>query len=377
MSDAKILASRRLRATPYSARVAATGATGYTVYNHMWLATVFQGLREDYAHLKRYAQIWDVSVERQVELHGPDAHKLACLISARDLSKAEVGRCYYAPICDQHGKMINDPVALRLADDKYWFSIADSDLLLWVQGLALGLDLDVAICEPDVSPLAVQGPMAENLLVDVFGEPIRDIKFFRFAAFPFKGRMLNIARSGWSKQGGFEIYLDDSSLGEDLWDAIWEKGGKYNLRPGCPNLIERIESGLLSYGNDMNREDTPLEIGLEKFINLDDEADFIGKQALIAQREEGVKKRLMGIEMDGEELNPVPVPEPVLVDGKKVGILTSAVYSPDYHGNIGFTMIATEHAYDGAKVTVQSAQGTRNGVICEIPKLWSRVQENK
>ncbi len=377
MSRATILASRRLRATPYSTRVAQMGASGYTVYNHMWLATMFGGLAQDYAHLKKYAQIWDVSVERQVQIKGPDAHKLACMISARDLTNAKVGRCYYAPICDQHGKIINDPVALRLADDKYWFSIADSDLLLWVQGLALGLNLDVDICEPDVSPLAIQGPMAEDLMVDVFGEEIRDIKFFQFKAFPFEGRMLNIARSGWSKQGGFEIYLDDGSLGEVLWDAIWEKGEPYYLRPGCPNLIERIEGGLLSYGNDMNRENTPLEIGLEKFINLDSDRDFIGKEALIAQRDVGIKKRLMGIEMDGEEMTPVPEPEDVVVDDVKVGILTSAVFSPDYGANIGFVMIAIEHAHDGAVVEVQSAQGTRKGVICEVSSLWSRAQTSE
>lgn len=375
MADTLISPSRRLRTTPYSNRVAENGATGYTVYNHMWLPTVFGGLRQDYSHLKEYVQIWDVSVERQVELKGPDAHKLACLISARDLSKAQVGRCYYAPICDQHGKMINDPVALRIADDQYWFSIADSDMLLWVQGLAYGMGMDVEVSEPDVSPLAIQGPMAEDLMVDVFGEAIRDIKFFRFAAFPFKGRMLNIARSGWSKQGGFEIYLDDSSLGEDLWDAIWDKGEKYYLRPGCPNLIERIEGGLLSYGNDMTREDTPLEAGLEKFINLDGDADFIGKAALIAQRDAGVTKRLMGIEMDGMEMTSVSVPEPLTVDGKKVGILTSAVFSPDYEGNIGFAMVSVEHAYDGAKVTVESLQGSREGTICEVGTMGKRVQE--
>jgi dimethylsulfoniopropionate demethylase len=377
MSGAMIFPSRRLRATPYTTRVTELGVTGYTVYNHMLLPTMFMGLREDYAHLKKYAQIWDVAGERQVQLEGPDAHKLACMISARDLSNAQVGRCYYAPICDQNGMMINDPVALRLADDKYWFSIADSDLLLWVQGLALGMDLDVEICEPDVSPLAIQGPMAEDLLVEVFGESIRDIKFFRFAAYPFKGRMLNIARSGWSKQGGFEIYLDDSSLGTDLWDTIWARGEKYNLRPGSPNLIERIESGLLSYGNDMNREDTPLEIGLEKFINLDGEHDFIGKDALIAQRDAGITKRLMGIEMDGAEMSPVSIPEAVMVNDEQVGILTSAVYSPDSEANIGFTMIAVEHAVEGAEVIVQSAQGERIGVICEIPTLWNRVQRRK
>ena len=188
---------------------------------------------------------------------------------------------------------------------------------------------------------------------------------------------MNIARSGWSKQGGFEIYLDDSSLGDDLWDTIWAKGEKYNLRPGCPNLIERIESGLLSYGNDMNREDTPLEIGLEKFIKLDGEADFIGKAALIAQRDAGITKRLMGIEMDGDEMTPVSMPEAVTVNDQQVGILTSAVYSPDSEANIGFTMIAVEHAHDGAEVVVNSAQGVRKGVICEIPVLWSRVQRRK
>jgi len=373
MSGAMLSPSRRLRATPYTERVTELGVTGFTVYNHMLLPTVFSGLRQDYSHLKKYVQIWDVSVERQVQLEGPDAHKLACMISARDLRNAEVGRCYYAPICDQQGKLINDPVALRLADDKYWFSIADSDMLLWVQGIAYGMGLDVHICEPDVSPLAIQGPMAEDLMVDVFGDEIRDIKFFRFKAFPFKGRMLNIARSGWSKQGGFEIYLDDSSLGLDLWDAIWDKGEPYYLRPGCPNLIERIESGLLSYGNDMNREDTPLEIGLEKFIALDSDAEFIGKDALIKLRDEGIKKRLMGIEIDGDEMTSVAEPEPIMVDGKQVGILTSAVFSPDYELNIGFVMMKVEHADEGTEVIVESSQGTRKGEICEIGSLWSRL----
>ena len=245
MSGSLLFPSRRLRATPFTSRVSALGVTGYTVYNHMLLATVFESLQEDYKHLKKYVQIWDVSVERQVQLLGPDAHKLACMISARDLTNAKVGRCYYAPICDQNGAIINDPIALRLAENKYWFSISDSDLLLWVQGIAIGLGLNVDICEPDVSPLAIQGPFADDLMADVFGEEIREVKFFHFKAFSFRGHMLNIARSGWSKQGGFEIYLDDTNLGEELWDAIWAKGKKYNIRAGCPNLIERVEAGLL------------------------------------------------------------------------------------------------------------------------------------
>ena len=377
MSGSLLFPSRRLRATPFTSRVSALGVTGYTVYNHMLLATVFESLQEDYKHLKEYVQIWDVSVERQVQLLGPDAHKLACMISARDLTNAKVGRCYYAPICDQNGAIINDPIALRLAENKYWFSISDSDLLLWVQGIAIGLDLNVDICEPDVSPLAIQGPCADDLMADVFGEEIREVKFFHFKAFSFRGHMLNIARSGWSKQGGFEIYLDDTNLGEELWDAIWAKGKKYNIRAGCPNLIERVEAGLLSYGNDMNREDTPLEIGLEKYVSLDSEVDFIGKAALQKQRKVGIKKRLMGIEIDGSKMPPLTMPKKVSIEGKNVGMITSGVFSPDYGGNIGFAMIKASNAYVGAEVMIDSEEGPQRGILCEIGDLWAQVQSNR
>jgi len=377
MSGSLLFPSRRLRATPFTSRVSALGVTGYTVYNHMLLATVFESLQEDYKHLKENVQIWDVSVERQVQLLGPDAHKLACMISARDLTNAKVGRCYYVPICDQNGAIINDPIALRLAENKYWFSISDSDLLLWVQGIAIGLGLNVDICEPDVSPLAIQGPFADDLMADVFGEEIREVKFFHFKAFSFRGHMLNIARSGWSKQGGFEIYLDDTNLGEELWDAIWAKGKKYNIRAGCPNLIERVEAGLLSYGNDMNREDTPLEIGLEKYVSLDSEVDFIGKAALQKQRKVGIKKRLMGIEIDGSKMPPLTMPKKVSIEGKNVGMITSAVFSPDYGGNIGFAMIKASNAYVGAEVMVDSEEGPQRGILCEIGDLWAQVQSNR
>tara|TARA_B110000908_G_scaffold5695_1_gene7251 strand:- start:5006 stop:6139 length:1134 start_codon:yes stop_codon:yes gene_type:complete len=377
MSGSLLFPSRRLRATPFTSRVSALGVTGYTVYNHMLLATVFESLQEDYKHLKEYVQIWDVSVERQVQLLGPDAHKLACMISARDLTNAKVGRCYYAPICDQNGAIINDPIALRLAENKYWFSISDSDLLLWVQGIAIGLGLNVDICEPDVSPLAIQGPFADDLMADVFGEEIREVKFFHFKAFSFRGHMLNIARSGWSKQGGFEIYLDDTNLGEELWDAIWAKGKKYNIRAGCPNLIERRPASTLSYGNDMNREDTPLEIGLEKYVSLDSEVDFIGKAALQKQRKVGIKKRLMGIEIDGSKMPPLTMPKKVSIEGKNVGMITSAVFSPDYGGNIGFAMIKASNAYVGAEVMVESEEGPQRGILCEIGDLWAQVQSNR
>jgi len=374
MAEAKLFPTRRLRATPYTARVEAAGVSGYTVYNHMLLPTVFQGLEEDYAHLKQYAQIWDVSAERQVQIAGPDAHRLACMISARDLRNAQPGRCYYAPITNANGGLLNDPVALCIAPDKYWFSIADGDLLLWIAGLAQGLNLDVTVTEPDVSPLAIQGPMAEDLLVDVFGEKIRDIKFFRFTAFPFMGRMLNIARSGWSKQGGFEIYLDDSGLGLALWDAIAAKGAPYNLRAGCPNLIERLESGLLGYGNDMTNDDTPLEIGLEKYCSLDSDADFIGKDALLRQRDAGIKKKLMGLVIQGSPMAPVSMPLECKDGASKVGIVTSGVFSPDLNCNIGFAMLDISTAQAGAEISVDTPSGMRKAEVCEIADFEIRLK---
>lgn len=376
MAGAPISKSRRLRSTPYTDRVEANGVTGYTIYNHMLLPTAFASLEDDYTHLKKYAQIWDVAAERQVQLKGPDARKLAVLMSARDLTKAQPGRCYYAPILDHKGGFINDPIALCLADDLFWFSIADGDMLYWAMGLATGLGLDVEVTEPDVSPLAVQGPMAEDLMVDVFGEEIRGVGFFKFKAFPFKGRMLNIARSGWSKQGGFEIYLDDSALGGDLWDAIWEKGEPYNLRAGCPNLIERIEGGLFGFGNDMTSNETPLEIGLEKFISLDADYDFIGKEALLAQRAEGVKRKLKGIRISGSRMKGIPEPQDCFVNGVKVGFATSGVYSPDFGTNIAFAMVDIDHAengsvldmdFDGSVVSTDFDGETRKCVVCDIP----------
>lgn len=374
MPETNLFPTRRLRATPYSARVKAAGVSGYTVYNHMLLPTVFKGLEEDCAHLKEYAQIWDVAAERQVQLAGPDAHKLACMISARDLRKAQPGRCYYAPITDKSGGLLNDPVALCIAPDKFWFSIADGDLLLWVAGLAHGLNLDVTVTEPDVSPLAVQGPMAEDLLVDVFGEDIRAIKFFRFTAFPFMGRMLNIARSGWSKQGGFEIYLDDANLGHALWDAIAAKGAPYNLRAGCPNLIERLESGLLGYGNDMTNDDTPLEIGLDKYCSLDSDANFIGKEALLRQRDAGIKKKLMGVTIEGDPITPVALPLTCKDGATKVGIVSSGVFSPDLNSNIGFAMLDIPAASIGSNIEIETPSGLRKAEVCEIADFEARLK---
>ncbi|MCL4130336.1 UNVERIFIED_CONTAM: hypothetical protein GTU68_036823 [Idotea baltica] len=367
MTGAPIFPTRRLRTTPYMDRVVENGVSAFTIYNHMFLPVVFNSLEEDAAHLKTHVQIWDVSAERQVQIQGPDARKLAVMLSARDLRGALPGRCYYAPITNQDGKFINDPIALCLADDLFWFSVADSDLIHWVAGLATGLGLDVKVSEPDVSPLAIQGPKAEDLMADVFGEAIREVKFFRFAQFEFKGRKLNIARSGWSKQGGFEIYLDDFTLGNDLWDAIWAKGAPYDLRVGCPNLIERVEGGLLSLGTDMTADDTPLNASLDRFISLNSGHDFIGKDALIAQRDAGGYRRLKGLKISGQPAAPISNLVDCFLGNKKVGFVTSAVYSSDFNSNIAFAMLDAEAQENGTEIQLTLDNLERTAIVCDIP----------
>jgi len=359
--------SRRTRRTPFSARVEALGVKGYTVYNHTLLATVFRSVEEDYRHLKRHVQLWDVSCERQVALQGPDAARLAQLMTPRDLSRAVVGQCLYAPLVDDAGGMVNDPVVLKLAEDRYWLSIADTDVLLWAKGLAQGLGLDVAVEEPPVTPLAVQGPKADDLMAAVFGEAVRAIRFFRFELLPFQGRRLVVARSGWSKQGGFEIYLDDSALGLALWDALWEAGQPFEVRPGCPNLIERIEGGLLSHGSDMTLENNPFECGLDRYCHLERPIDFLGRAALERVKAEGPARLIRGVSFEGEACPACVEPWPVTAQGDAIGTVTSAAYSPDLGRNIAFAMLERGHWDPGTPVGVETPDGPRPGKVADLP----------
>lgn len=360
-------ATCRIRSTPFTARVEAQGVKGYTVYNHMLLPTVFRSFEEDYRHLKRHVQLWDVSCERQVELRGPDAARLAQLMTPRDLSRAAVGRCLYAPLVDERGGMLNDPVVLKLAEDRFWLSLADSDVLLWAKGLALGFGLEVAVEEPDVFPLAVQGPRADDLMARVFGEAVRAIRFFRFAALPFQGHPLVVARSGWSKQGGFEIYLDRPALALPLWDVLWHAGQDLEVRAGTPNGIERIESALLSYGSDMTRDNNPLECGLERYCALDAPIDFIGREALRRIRDAGVARMIRGLRVEATSLPPCTGRWPVRADGEAVGAVSSAAVSPDLGCGMALAMLDRGHWASGTAVTVEAPDGAHSATVCDLP----------
>lgn len=367
MTPPTLAITRRIRSTIFSTRLEAYGVKSYTVYNKMLLPTQIVGVEDDYHHLRSAVQVWDVACERQVEIAGPDAARFTQMLTVRDLRSFDVGRCGYAPLCDHDGRMVNDPVVSRVADDRFWLSIADSDVLLWAAGIARTMGADVEVTEPDVSPLAVQGPRSDDTMARVFGDEVREIKFFRFRSLQFRGHPMLVARTGWSAQGGFEIYVDDAELGGLLWDDLMVAGEEFGIRPGCPNLIERVEAGLLTYGTDMTRDDTALEAGLDKYCALDAPIEAIGIDALRRQRDEGVTRRLCGFVIDGDR---VPLPRdvwPVAVDGEPVGRVTSAVWSPRLGTNVALGMMPVDLTEPGTGITLLAPDGERTGHVSAVP----------
>ena len=359
--------SRRLRSTIYSSRIENQGVTSYTIYNHMLLPAGFEGsLEETYNHLKNHVQIWDVAAERQIEIKGKDAYQLVQLMTCRNLSNAKEGKCYYCPIIDENGGMINDPVVLKFNNEKWWISIADSDVMLFAKGLAIGKKLEVSIFEPDVNILAVQGPKAFNLLEKIFGKKILDLKFYNFNYFNFKNSKHLIARSGWSKQGGVEIYVEETKSGLELYDLLFEEGKEFNVKPGCPHQIERIEGALLSYGNDIDINDNPFECRLEKFVNLENDIEFLGKEKLIKIKNNGIEKKLMGVKINLDKIN-LRSAINLTIDNKIIGEIRSAVFSPTFNKVIGIAMINKPYFTNKGYFDILIDSKKYVGEICDIP----------
>jgi len=362
-----IAKSRRIRSTPYSSRIEKQGVTAYTTYNHMLLPAAFGSLEETYYHLKENVQIWDVAGERQVEISGKDSARLVQLMTCRDLSKSKIGRCYYCPIIDDQASLINDPIILKLDEQRWWISIADSDVILFAKGLAIGHKFDVKIFEPNVDILAVQGPKSFMLMEKIFGKKITEMKFFGFDYFEFAGAKHLIARSGWSKQGGYEIYVENTKSGLALYDKLFELGKEFDVKPGCPNLIERIESALLSYGNDIDNNDNPLECGLDKYVNLDTDVNFLGKAKLKEVKKNGITRKLMGVIIEANEIN---VPKSInLIDEKnlKIGELRSGAYSPHFKKVIGIAMLDKPYWEVSQTFKISINGNVFKGKVCDLP----------
>ena len=366
MKNFSIAKSRRIRSTPYTSRIERQGVTAYTTYNHMLLPAAFGSLEESYHHLKKNVQIWDVSGERQVEITGKDAFQLVQLMTCRDLSKSKDGRCYYCPIIDDNAGIINDPVVLRLSEQRWWISIADSDVILFAKGLAIGKKLDVKIFEPDVNIIAVQGPKSFKLMEKIFGEKITQLKFFGFDYYDFNGTKHLIAQSGWSKQGGYEIYVENIKSGLELYDQLFEIGKEFDVKPGCPNLIERIESGLLSYGNDMDINDNPFECGFDKFVSLENNINYLGKDKLIKIKTEGINKKLTGVHIETKEIS-VTNSINLFDNDKIIGELRSGCYSPHFEKVIGIAMIKKPYFKANQSFNLKINEQTVSGIVCDLP----------
>ena len=322
----------------------------------------------DYEALTERVAIWDVGCQRQVQVQGPDAIEFCCYLSARNLSDLEIGTAKYAPLCDYQGYLINDPIALRVAPDTVWLSIADSDIGLWVRAIAGESRANVGVSEPDVSPLAIQGPRSEDTVADALGAWVRDLKLFQFKRTVYEGIPLVVCRSGWSKHGGFELFLEDGSKGEDLWDLLWKSGEGYGIRVGAPNNRERIENFLLSHRSDTGNSLDPFESGIGQFVDLDCEHEFIGKDALIAKSGLPRLRELKGLYIDGDQMGPNHQPLRIeTLDGDFAGQIRVLNYSPKFRQNIGLAIIESPHNISGVSLKFQSENGLRNATVSDLP----------
>ena len=357
----------QIRKSPFFDATVRWGAKAFSVYNHMYIPRDFGNPEENYWNLVNDAILCDVAVERQVQIKGPDASKFVQMMSPRDLSSMQIGQCKYVILTNQDGGILNDPVLLKVADDCYWFSLADSDILLWAQGIATSGDFDIEICEPDVSPLQLQGPKSRDIMVKIFGKKIHDLKYYWFEKFQLGEIELLISRTGWSSELGYEIFLLNASQGDKLYEEIMLIGEEMGLRPGHTSTIRRIEGGMLSYHADMDINTNPFELGLDRLIELDKEFDFIGKEALIKIHNNGVERRQVGLTIEDEPLNgPNTRFWNVMDDNQVIGRVTSAVYSPRIKENIALAMLKIEYTSIGTEVKIDL--GAKKVVACVTEK---------
>jgi len=359
----------RLRRSPFFEATLQAGCRSYTVYNHMFLPSHYDDPVTEYWHLLREAALWDVGVERQTEITGPDAFRFTSLLTPRDLRKCRVGQGKYVLITAEDGGIVNDPVLLRLGENHFWLAGADSDLLLWARGVAARAGLDVAISEPDVSPLQVQGPKSPPVMRALFGDRAAALAYYHFFETDCGGIPVVVTRTGWTGEVGYEIYLRDSSRGLELWERVMAAGRPHNLRPTGPSDIRRVEAGILNYGADMTLDNNPYEVGLDRLLDLDKPEEFLGREALRQIRDRGVRRRLAGVEIGGEPLEFNTTRWPVRKDGAVVGAVTSAVWSPRLNKNVGYAMTPVALAEPGVELCVETPRGEAAAVVVPLPFL--------
>ncbi|MGH2573777.1 MAG: glycine cleavage T C-terminal barrel domain-containing protein [Actinomycetota bacterium] len=357
----------RLRRSPFFEAEQRYGPLGYTVYNHTLFPIRYDDLEAEYWHLLNHVTLWDVAVERQVEITGPDAFRFTSMLTPRDLTKCAVGQGKYVLITAPDGGIVNDPVLMRLGENHFWLALADSDVLLYAIGLAAFTGMDVQIGEPDVSPLQIQGPKSKDVVGALFGDATLELPYYHFLETELDGIPVVVTRTGWTGEVGYEVYLRDGRRGTDLWERIMEAGRPHQIRPTGPSDIRRVEAGILNYGADMTLENNPYEVGLDRLVDLEKEHDFMGRDALRRIRDSGVARKLVGVEITGERLAFNDTKWPARVDRKDIGRVTSALYSPRLKKTIGYAWVPTANAEVGTQLTVETPLGEAPAQVVPRP----------
>ncbi len=359
------------RKSPFFEATKRSGCKSWGLYNHMLLPTLYDDPVSEYWALLHDVSMWDVSVERIVEISGPDAFELTNRITCRDLTTCAVGQCKYVLVTSAEGGIVNDPILLRLGEEKFWLALADSDALLYAAGVAAGAGLAVSIREPDVAPMQIQGPKSKEVIRTLFGDEVVDLRYYWCTETEVEGIPVVVSRTGWTGEVGYEIYLRDSSRGDDLWNAVEKAGEPHGIRAIAPSEARRIEAGIFNYGSDMRIEDTPFHVtGLERLVELDQEADFIGRQALERISSGGVDRKLVGVGIGGSPLSEegaVADFRPVERDGTQVGRVTGAAWSPRLERNVGFAWVPIELAEAGTTLDVVVGERTVPATVQELP----------
>ena len=374
----KIHMYTRIRKSPYFYASRRHGVQSYSVCNRMYHPRHYDSPIAEYWKLINDVTLWDVGVERQVEITGPDAFEFTNLLTTRDLTKCQVGQCKFAIMTDADGGIINNPVLLRLDENHFWLSVADGDVLLWAKGVAVSSGMDVRITEPDVAPMQIQGPKSKDLMVDLVGDDILDLRYYFMSRFKLDDMNVVVSRTGYTGEVGYEIYLwNASGDAMKLWDTILEAGKRHNLAVIGPSQIRRVEAGILSWGSDIALDNNlfsdyeflnPYEAGLEYTVELDQEADFIGKDALRRIQAEGVKRKVVGVEVEGDPI--IGYIEDYLMvveNGTQIGQVSSVFYSPRLKKNIGYALVPIEYADLGTDLTVRSDIGETKVTVVKKP----------
>ena len=359
------------RKSPFFEATKRHGCKSWGIYNHMLLPTLYEDPVAEYWALLNDVTLWDVSVERIVEITGPDAFDFTNLLTCRDLSTCAVGQGKYAILTSRRGGIVNDPVLLRLEEDRFWLALADSDALLYAKGVAAFAGMDVDLDEPDVSPLQVQGPKSRHVIADLFGEAVAGLRYYFCAEAEVDGIPVVISRTGWTGEVGYEIYLRDGSRGDDLFERVFQAGEPYGLRVIAPSEARRIEAGIFNFGSDMRFSDTPLHVtGLERFVELDQEADFIGKDALRRVRDEGVDRKLVGVELGGPPMSDEGALNdfwPVLDGEQRVGRVTAGAWSPRLEENVGYAWVPVAFERAGSALEAETPRGRVPITVAALP----------